>query len=204
VGDCTRAMGAASLTFGRRLITKVTARVVGAVRAEGKAAVAEAREIEILKTALLLERQGRAFYGHVAETTASPAVAKIFRVMAAEEGKHEEYLSRQFSEFTAHGTFHDDAPAEAPADLSAEVLTREVRSQVSASSFEAAAISAAIEMENRAVRVYSERGAATRNPGERTLYEWLARWERGHLAFLARLNDELREEIWGESGFWPF
>ena len=175
-----------------------------AQRAEGKAAVAETRETEILKTALLLERQGQAFYGQVAATTASPAVAKIFRMMAAEEAKHEEYLSRQFSQYAAQGSFLEHTPEEQPADLAGEVLTREVRSQVSASGFEAAAISAAIEMENRAVRVYSDRGAATNDPSERRLYEFLAAWERGHLAFLAGLNDELREEIWGDNRFWPF
>ena len=160
--------------------------------------------MEILKRALLLERQGRAFYGHVAASTASPAVAKIFRVMASEEAKHEEYLSTQFSQYAAHGRFAEEVPPGAPADLTSDVLTQEVRSQVSASSFEAAAISAAIEMENRAVRVYSDRAGATADAGERRLYEWLAQWERGHLAFLARMDDELREEIWSQNGFWPF
>jgi rubrerythrin len=172
--------------------------------AEGKAVVAETREVEVLKTALLLERQGQAFYGHVAATTGSPAVAAIFRLMASEEARHEEYLARQFAQYAADGTFRDETPGGIPADLAREVLTREVRDQISASGYEAAAISAAIEMENRAVRVYSERGAATTNPGEKKLYDWLAQWERGHLAFLAGLNEELREEIWDESGFWPF
>lgn len=166
--------------------------------------MAETKELEVLKTALLLERQGQALYGHVAATTRSPAVARIFRVMAAEETTHEQYLSRQFSRYSADATFLEETPAEAPQHLARAVLAPEVRAQISASGYEAAAISAAIEMENRAVRVYSQRAEATKDPGEKRLYEWLAQWERGHLAFLAGLSDELREEIWNENGFWPF
>lgn len=164
----------------------------------------ESKQMEILKTALLLERQGQAFYSHVADSTRSAAAARIFRLMAAEEALHEEYLTLQFRHLADSGSFRAQAPEARPADLGAEVLTREVRSQISASGFEAAAISAAIEMENRAVRVYSDRRAATTDPAEKQLYEWLAQWERGHLEYLARMNDELREEIWGENGFWPF
>jgi hypothetical protein len=36
------------------------------------------------------------------------------------------------------------------------------------------------------------------------MYQWLADWERGHQRFLARLREELLEEIWQDSGFWPF
>ena len=42
------------------------------------------------------------------------------------------------------------------------------------------------------------------DPAERDLYQWLADWERGHQRFLARINQELLEEIWQDSGFWPF
>jgi len=38
----------------------------------------------------------------------------------------------------------------------------------------------------------------------KTVYSWLAQWEKGHLKFLAEINDELVEEIWYESSFWPF
>jgi len=59
-------------------------------------------------------------------------------------------------------------------------------------------------MDNRAISVYSERAEASEDSREKQLYSWLAQWERGHLKFLAEINDELLEEVWYESSFWPF
>ena len=85
-----------------------------------------------------------------------------------------------------------------------EILSKEIRQQITAASYEAAAISAAIEMENRAVQIYSDRADASNDGKEKHLYSWLAQWEKGHLKFLAEINDELVEEVWYESNFWPF
>ena len=43
------------------------------------------KAIEILKSAIMLERRGKAFYTQAAETARSPEVREIFRVMAKEE-----------------------------------------------------------------------------------------------------------------------
>jgi rubrerythrin len=166
--------------------------------------VSEDRALEILKRAILLERQGQAFYEQVSRQTQSPAVSGFFSTMAEEEAKHIDALSEQFAGYTGNGRFVEP-PADGPsAELAAEVLSREVRSQISAASYEAAAISAAIEMENRAVRIYSERATAASDPNEQQLYRWLAGWEQGHLKFLAEINAELVEDIWYENSFWPF
>ena len=166
--------------------------------------MAETKEIEVLKTALLLEKRGRAFYQRVSKDSESPAVSDLFSVMAEEEGKHIEYLSKQFANFSAKGEFLElDSGVDSRSAVQ-EILSSEIRKQISAAGFEAAAISAAIEMENRAVSVYSARAEASDDPRERELYNWLAQWETGHLKFLAEINDELLEKVWYESGFWPF
>jgi rubrerythrin len=164
----------------------------------------EKKEIEILKTAILLEKQGRAFYQRVSRDTDSRAVSELFSIMAEEEGKHIEHLSKQFSSFSTTGEFLEKEAGEGNGSTIREILSSEIRNQISAASFEAAAISAAIEMENRAVSVYGGRAKASDDPRERKLYEWLAQWESGHLKFLAKINAELLEEVWNESGFWPF
>jgi len=166
--------------------------------------VAEKKEIEILKKALLLEKQGRAFYQRVSKDSESRAVSSLFAVMAEEEGKHLEYLSKQFANFSAKGEFLDLEPAEGDQTAVREILSADIRKQISAASYEAAAISAAIEMENRAVSVYSGRAESSTDPREQKLYNWLAQWETGHLKFLAEINDGLLEEVWYESSFWPF
>jgi rubrerythrin len=166
--------------------------------------VAEDKEIEILKTALLLEKRGRAFYQRVARDAESQAVRDLFTIMAEEEGKHIEFLSRQFANYSDKGEFLEQEPDSTARSAVQEILSSEVRKQISAAGFEAAAISAAIEMENRAIAVYSGRARSSGEPREKSLYDWLARWEQGHLKFLAEINDELLEDIWYESSFWPF
>jgi rubrerythrin len=153
--------------------------------------------IEVLKMALLLERQGKIFYEQVAGQTRSPAVRELFRTLAAEEQKHAEILTERGGPAAA-------VPGPVPDSLSKLVLSKEIRKQIGAASYEAAAISAAIDMESRAVALYSERVTGAAEPAERALYQWLAEWERGHQRFLARIHQELLEEIWQDSGFWPF
>jgi len=153
--------------------------------------------IEVLKMALLLERQGKAFYEQVAGQTRSPAVRELFRTLAAEETKHVEILTQRGGPRTA-------GPGEVPETLSGLVLSEDIRRQIGAASYEAAAISAAIDMENKAVALYSGRAGEAPDAAERELYRWLAEWERGHQRFLARIQKELLEEIWHDSGFWPF
>jgi rubrerythrin len=166
--------------------------------------VSEDRALEVLKRAILLERQGKAFYEQVSRQSQSPAVSRFFLTMAEEENQHIEALSKQFSGYAAGGTF-GEATLDGPAgNIVSSVLSSKVRREISAAGYEAAAISAAIEMENRAVALYSERAESSKDTHERDLYRWLARWERGHLKLLAEINDDLIEEIWNENNFWPF
>ena len=166
--------------------------------------MAEKKQLQVLKTAILLEKRGKAFYERVARESESPALADLFRLMAGEETKHIEYLSEQFASFSANGKFSDHDPRGESESAVGQILNTDIRNQISAAGFEAAAISAAIEMENRAVAVYSERAESSDEPNEKKLYAWLAQWEKGHLKFLAELNDELLEDVWYQSSFWPF
>ena len=88
--------------------------------------------------------------------------------------------------------------------VASKVLTREIKEKISAAGFEAAAISAAISMEERAVKLYSESAETTSDPEAKALYEWLARWEREHLSLLFDIDKALREKIWFDNKFWPF
>ncbi|MGA7145890.1 MAG: ferritin family protein, partial [Desulfobacterales bacterium] len=67
-----------------------------------------------------------------------------------------------------------------------------------------AAISAAIFMEERAVKLYSESMENTSDPEARALFEWLTRWERDHLSLLLDIDKTLKEKIWFDNKFWPF
>lgn len=160
--------------------------------------------IEILKQAILLEKRGKAFYANAAESSKNPDVKNIFRIMASEEDEHIKYLSEQFLQFRANGKFDFSIPSETNGAIADEVITKSISEKISAVSFEASAISLAIDMENRAIEAYAKRAETATDPDEKSFYGWLAEWERGHHKLLFFLDQELKEKIWSDNSFWPF
>lgn len=160
--------------------------------------------LDILKTAILLERQGKAFYTQAARNSESKSATKIFERMAEEEDEHITFLTKQAQNYVKDHTFlHPEVHIEDDSS-NVEILTGKVKEEINAASFEAAAISAAIDFENRAIKVYSGRAAEATDPAEKKMYRMLADWEKGHHHLLFRLNEELKEEIWNDNNFWPF
>jgi rubrerythrin len=167
--------------------------------------MAESSPLEILKSAILLETQGKAFYQNAADTAAHEAVKTFFQTMADEEQAHIQILAEQYKAYKATSGF---VPGSYASDnhqaVAKKVLGDEIKAKIGGAGYEAAAISAAMLMEERAIALYSERAAATKDAGEKALYTWLADWEREHLAFLADIDAEVREKLWNDNSFWPF
>lgn len=163
----------------------------------------ESKAIEILKTALLLEKRGKAFYTKVANQAADPDVKQIFEIMAEEEDEHIRILSEQFVHLKQHQQFKEVKLPKGSDDTASEILSGNIKDKISAASYEAAAISSAIDMENRAIEVYSERAKQAEDPEEKKLYQWLSNWEKGHHQILFELDNDLKERIWNDNHFWP-
>lgn len=161
--------------------------------------------LEILKQAILLEKRGKVFYATAADNAKDPDVKNIFRIMADEEEQHINFLIAQFQKFRDHGRFEFPESSE-PADhlIADQVITKSISEKISSVSFEASAISLAIDMENRAIIVYSEQAKNTGDPDEKKFYQWLADWERGHHRILLQLDRELKEKVWMDNNFWAF
>jgi rubrerythrin len=160
--------------------------------------------LEILKQAILLEKRGMAFYQNVAEKTKNRAARDVFEMMAAEEQKHINMLSEQFKAYLKNKKFIPGSHDSENSSVASKVLTKEIKEKISAAGFEAAAISAAILMEEQAVNLYSESMENTSDPEAKALFEWLTRWEREHLSLLLDIDKTLKEKIWFDNKFWPF
>lgn len=163
----------------------------------------ETKTMEILKTAILLERRGKAFYAKVANQSSDPDVKQVFEIMADEEEEHIRILSEQFTHYAKHQKLKDVELPKELGSIPADVLTAKVKDNISAASYEAAAISSAIDMEKRAIAVYSDRAKQTDDPQEKKLFQWLADWEQGHFDILFELDRDLKEKIWFDNHFWP-
>ena len=161
--------------------------------------------VEILKKAILLEKRGKSFYSNAAQNSENNDVKNFFELMAAEEDKHVEVLSNQFKSYRKDRKFTADVyDDQKVANVAAAVLTEQMKQRISAAGFEAAAISAAMAMEERAIKLYSERARTAAAGEEKELYTWLAAWEQEHLEILAAIDREVTEEIWHDNNFWPF
>jgi rubrerythrin len=161
--------------------------------------------VDILKEAILLERRGKAFYTTAARQTQSEAARKIFEMMAAEEDEHIEFLSKQFAHYEQHKEFmKTEGGGDVDDSTVMQILSEEIKKQVDAAGFEAAAISAAMDFETRAVKIYSERAESAEDPHEKEMYRMLADWEKGHHFWLHKINEDLKEQVWYDNNFWPF
>jgi len=160
---------------------------------------------EILKNAILLEKRGQSFYSKIAEQASGRAVKEFFEMMADEEVKHVNILSEQFKAYRQNKKFDPgEYDGNYTGSIDPGVLTKELKNEMSAADYEAAAISAAMAMEKNAIKLYSERAAEAEDPNEKALYQWLADWEKQHLYFLSDIDKELTERIWYDNSFWPF
>jgi len=161
--------------------------------------------VEILKKAILLEKRGKAFYSNAAQNSENDDVKNFFELMASEEDKHVEVLSNQFKSYRKDRKFTSDVyDDQEVANVASAVLTAQMRQRLSAAGFEAAAISAAMAMEEQAIKLYSERAQTAVATEEKELYNWLAAWEKEPLELLAAIDKEITEEIWHDNNFWPF
>jgi rubrerythrin len=84
------------------------------------------------------------------------------------------------------------------------VITADFKKEISAADYEGAAISAAMSMEQNAIKLYGDRASEANDPNEKALYRWLADWEAQHLNFLSEIDKDLKEQIWHDNSFWPF
>jgi rubrerythrin len=159
----------------------------------------------ILKKAILLERRGKAFYGHVAQQTTTASLRDFFETMAQEEDRHEQILSGQFRAVSSTGHFESGKTPRSDTDIAvSRVLTPEIGVRLASAGFEASAISAAMAMEANAIAMYRQASRDATDPNEKELYEWLSNFETGHYEMLAKMDRTLTEAAWNDADFWPF
>ncbi|MGD8368661.1 MAG: ferritin family protein [Desulfobacterales bacterium] len=166
--------------------------------------MSQSKPLDILKSAILLEQRGNAFYSKVAEEAKSPAVQQFFSMMAEEERRHIKVLSDQAASVQKTGRFAPGVFQAESSQIASSVLSQELKEQIAAAGFEAAAVAAAMAMEERSIRLYADRAEESGDPEEQRLYRWLADWESEHLHFLAGIDREITEKIWFDNSYWPF
>jgi len=151
----------------------------------------ENKMLDIIKMAILLEHRGKALYESVAQKTEVAAVKELFDMLTEEEGKHIDILNKQFT-LVSKGK-----------DFAKTVLSVKIVKGISGAGYEAAVIAAALEFEKNAVKYYGDQEAVASSSEEKKLFNWLVKWETEHMTMLAKIDDDLKEQIWYDNSFWP-
>jgi rubrerythrin len=159
--------------------------------------------LDIIKKAILLEHRGKALYESVAQKTEVVPVKELFEMLMHEEEKHIDVLNKQFT-LVANGKDFKTGELDKVEDITAKtVLSQGVVNGISAAGYEAAVIAAALEFEKNAVKYYGTQESEASSPEEKKLFNWLVRWETEHMTMLAKIDDDLKEQIWYDNSFWP-
>jgi len=150
-----------------------------------------------VKEAILFELRGQALYESAANHSNSQAVKDLFTTLADEEKSHAMFLKK---------FFHDpqQVQKEEKSALPANgILSADIIHDIEAAGFEAAVISAAIELEIKSSAFYMDKAKTALDSDVKKFFNWLADWEKGHLRLLNELDQALKEKIWHDHQFWP-
>jgi rubrerythrin len=158
---------------------------------------------EILKLAVDKERFRKAAYLEAAEKTTNALAKATFASLAAEEDKHERYLTSYYEKQVANEGW--PAPAELGVEDDTMATVREIFKQATAqigtageASAELTAVyEAGIAAEGESVEYYSDALAHATDPNAKAFFDILVRAEKMHLKLLSDTFDYLND-----SGKW--
>lgn len=161
------------------------------------------KRVDIVKEAILLELKGKALYESVTKAATVDGVRELFSMLVREEESHIRILNKQYSNLIKGEDFDASELERSGGTVTAMVITDAVVKEISGAGYEAAVISAALEFEKNAVKYYSENAEKAKSEDEKKLYKWFTKWEQTHMMMLAKLDNDIKEQIWYDNQFWP-
>lgn len=163
----------------------------------------ENRILDILKNALLLEDRGRAFYKKAKEESKVEEVKKIFELMESEEGKHINFLKKQFESYLKENRFIQTKDFSIDFKPIEEKIFDALKEKINITDYESMAIYIAITFEKEAVNFYDSKVYESHDENEKNIFTFLRDWEKTHVDFLSKIDEKLKEKIWFDNKFWP-
>jgi rubrerythrin len=140
--------------------------------------------MDILEFAKKLEREGEAYYSHLAKTTPIKALAGIFTLLSHEEHYH----------YTIFESWKKEIPNAPPIESGILGKAKEVFAQLAKSETPLAEVSGgpqayakALELEQKSIAYYSDAQTKTDMPEHRTLFKFLIKEEKKHAVLMENL-----------------
>ncbi|MCA1784603.1 MAG: rubrerythrin, partial [Desulfobacteraceae bacterium] len=106
--------------------------------------------LNILKNAFLMERQGKSLYETARDKADDEVVKNFFDDLANEEAQHMNMLEAQFKSIMQSGKFAAGRyETDGTGDTPPAILTQDLANKINAAGFEATAITAAVNFEQK-------------------------------------------------------
>ncbi|GAB4428812.1 MAG: hypothetical protein Kow002_17580 [Anaerolineales bacterium] len=157
---------------------------------------------KILEYALQREYEGKAFFENNAKRLSNAAAQEAFKVIAAEEQRHIEFIQAQINALDAKEPGKYPTPKLGETDFFADRADKEMIEQTvnEAMVADLPVLRMAYLIERDFAEFYHQ--AAAKAEGEaKIILEFLARWESGHERLFKRMHDEAFERYaempWG-------
>ena len=155
-----------------------------------------------LEKAMEIERQGRAFYLEAAERIRDPMGKAVFQTLAREEVEHVRLLQAEYETISSEQDWMelDEARVcEVQTPLKLFPDKRDTAYVIPADATDLEALELAMEFEEQGYDLYVKAGEETDDPKGKKVFEFLAKQENAHYAFLQKTHEYLNTE-----GAWYF
>lgn len=158
-----------------------------------------------LRRAIQTEADGYQFYTMASQTTKDPKGRQTFKILAAEELKHLDFLKSQYQAVSDTGAINPALKIGDRHDFSKDpIFSDEILNRISGAQFEMSALSIGMQLELSSINYYKEQAELSDNPEVAAFYHELADWEKIHYEVLERQQEMLKEDFWAKGGFAPF
>ena len=151
--------------------------------------------LDVIKTGMSTEIWGRRFYEQAVERTAAEDGKKIFQSLVEEEAKHLDVLRGEYAAISGRKKWVtvEEAIAMAssvdPTDIFPEAVA--AGQLIPADATDEQALELAMEFEERGYKLYQSAAERASTPGEKAIWEWLAKAENAHFTYLQETHDYL-------------
>ena len=153
------------------------------------------KALEILQSAMKMEKDGHEFYLKSAEKSQSDVARNLFEVLAKEEIVHQEVISEIYEALKEGNQWPDVRITPVHAENAETIFSAALKDpqQQKAAADDLEAIGIALKMEERSFKLYSERAKESTYPAEESFYSALALEEKKHIISLHDTEEYLTD-----------
>jgi len=162
--------------------------------------------LEGLMEAAKAERYGHDFYLMAANSTEDAKGKEIFKMLAAEELDHMQFLLSQHKSVLKTGNVDTELKLGPKANLNgpSPIFSDSLKARIKDANFEMTTLSIGIQLERDAMAYYHEQSEAAEDEVVKKFFAYLSTWESGHYQALLKQQNELKDDYWSAAGFSPF